>query len=319
MFDSSEPSISAAITAPSHVENHQAPNVKEKLKEKIELFQRFAVNAHFSFDQAVWGQNQNARLSLLDPRSPSYHNDHHIEAMIKATRAFLRGPFALEKELEKWNSTLAEGQQLSMDDLEVALELASSGHDLGNLTGTATVIVADEMPTLDYSAKYESAPADDSVERRSADITNRLIDHFFSSEAEKAIMAKLKPLVRHLTMQTVFDPGQTAKDLPFGQFMQYCDQIGTYFFSDQSRRQSVAGLLNEMKVRGDPPPNLAAFLNFPSERDEILIPDSKMRTEVNAILTEFGTNGNNIIPEDILGPVDRPADYQKDISILLKI
>lgn len=317
-----------SIIAPPSDDRLHTPTVKESLQRKIDLFQHFAVKAHSTFDQSVWGQNPDANLTPIDLRTPSYHNDHHIEGMIRVTRAFLeaaknnsKDPFALKEELDKWNGFYSDQQQaLTMDEFVIALDLAASGHDLGNLTKTSTVTDKDCLPVLDYSTKYEACVGA-SVERRSADITESLIDHFFTTEDEKAIMERLKPLVRHLIMQTVFDPEITSSNQCFWQFMQYSDQIGTYYFSDQSRAQSVAGLLNEMRVRGNQPPNLASFLNFPEVREKRLIPDTERdkRDEIHALLKEFGRNGNNIIPEGILGPTNRQVDYKKDILLLMNI
>lgn len=314
-----------SIIAPPSDDRLHTPTVKESLQRKIDLFQHFAVKAHSTFDLSVWGQNTDARLTPIDLRTPSYHNDHHIEGMIKATGAFLfaainnsKDPFALKKELDKWNGFYSDQQPLTMDEFVIALDLAASGHDLGNLTKTSTVTGKDCLPVLDYSTKYEAC-AGALVEGKSVDITESLIDHFFTTEDEKAIMERLKPLVRHLIMQTVFDPEITSSNQCFWQFIQYTDQIGTYYFSDQSRTQSVAGLLNEMRVRGDQPPNLASFLNFPEEREKKLIPDTERakRDEIHALLKEFGRNGNNIIPEGILGPINRPVDYKNDILLLM--
>lgn len=300
-------------------------SLPEPLPVNNEGLVKFALDAHRQFDDNIWRNNSLAQVKIGESQipSPSYHNHHHIDAMKKATKSLITAcrqgidPLGLMAQLAEWNSRYPLQEPLTLEDLEIALEIASAGHDLGNITKSASVRGQNGLPFLDFSDKYELEGLS-IVETRSADIIEKLIDHFFTTADEKAKMERLKPLVRHLIMQTVFDSQVSESSQPFWLFMQYADQIGTYFFPGQPRPQSIAGLLNEMRVRSDPPPpNLAGFLNFPEERAKALVPDANMKSKIEEIMKEAGGNSSNLNSAGLIGDTDRPVDYLQDIISLI--
>ncbi len=290
----------------------------EPLPANKESLVKFALEAHRQFDENIWRNNPQAQVKIGDNQipPPSYHNHFHVEAMIKSSKALIKAgkegqdDLGLKKDLDNWNLLHPDQAPLTLDDLEIAVEIASAGHDLGNITKSASVAEQGGFLTLDFSDKYEALAGTPDIETRSADITEQLIDHFFA--------ARLKPLIRHLIMQTVFNPQIVHSDQSFWQFIQYTDQIGTYHLSSQSRIETVAGLLNEMRVRGDPSPaNFRIFLNFPEDRAAALIPDEEIKSPLAEIL--IGAQGHEIAPilRDIYNGSERPVDYEADIIKLI--
>ncbi len=297
----------------------------EPLPHNKEGLVKFALHAHRQFDVNIWQKNPQAQIKTGEDfvDAPSYHNHNHVEAMIKATKALItackerQDPLELRTHLAEWNARYPGQELLTLDDLETAFEIASAGHDLGNITKLASVTDQNGLPVLDFSEKYEAAAGTPDIETRSADIIEKLIDHFFTTPEDKVKIAPLKPLIRHLILQTVFNPQIVDFGQPFWQFMQYCDQIGTYYFSNQSRSHAIAGLLNEMRVHNDPPANLDYFLNFPEKRAEALIDVEKTRSDIIAVLKASGGKESNLISKEIFENTERSVDYLPDITTLL--
>lgn len=316
------------ITDASAIPHPDSP--PEPLPTNKEGLVQFAKLSHKYFDDFIWRQNPQAQVKSDDGKlsAPSYHNHNHIDAMIQVTKALIsacktgqdpkQDPLKLNEQLDIWNDQHPDQVRLTLVDLETALEIASACHDLGNITQTENFQLESGELRLNYAKKYETAPGTADIETRGADITEKLIDHFFTTPEDKAKIEHLKPLIRHLIMQTVFDPDVSKSDQCFWQAIQYADQIGTYYFPSQSRTQSIAGLLNEMRARGDPPPPiLAGFLLFPDERARALIPDEKIRSQIVDILID--SQGHEIapIPPDINNGSERPVDYEADIIKLI--
>lgn len=272
-----------------------------------ELLVNSALTAHRQFDRDVW---------MI---APSYHNEDHIQACLRAvTEVFTADkkhesvPFSLQEELRAWNEKHTD-TPISKDDLELAFRLTFACHDLGNITRNPNVTFTDQgEPEFEYADKYE-AEGNAATEIRSADIAEKLIDHFFSTKSiDTERINSVKSLVRHLIMQTVFDPAQTKFDEPFWQIVQYIDQIASYSYVHATLNQTVAGLLNEMKVRGAKAPNLYDFLNFLRKRTEALVPDAATREQVGAFFKSHGgRQGEEQIPEGVTP--NTIVDYERDI------
>ncbi len=309
-----------ATPPPSHPDSPPEP-----LPHNKEGLVKFALNAHRQFDENQWKNNPSAQINLGQNQvaTPSYHNHNHIDAMIRVTKALLlasktgQDPLTVNEQLDIWNNQHPEQVRLTLEDLETALKIASACHDLGNITQSDGLQLKSGELRLNYAKKYETAPGTADIETRSSNITEKLVDRFFTTPEDKAKITHLKPLIRHLIMQTVFNPQIVDSGQPFWQFMQYSDQIGTYFFPDQPRELAIAGILNEMRVRGDPPPNLAGFLNFPEERAQALIPDQDLRREITTILTTSGGNEGNMMTKGIFENPDRQVEYLPDITALI--
>lgn len=80
--------------------------------------------------------------------------------------------------------------------------------------------------------------------------------------------------------------------------------------------QTVAGLLNEMKVRGAKAPNLYDFLNFPRKRAEALVPDAATREQVAAFFKSHGGKQDVGQIPDWVTP-GQEVNYETDIPRLL--
>lgn len=276
-----------------------------------ELLVNSALTAHRQFDRDVW---------MI---APSYHNEDHIQACLRAvTEVFTAAkahqdiPFPLTEKLQKWNSTNLNAH-IFPEDAELAFRLTFACHDLGNITRNPNVTFTDQgEPEFEYADKYE-AEGNAATEIRSADIAEKLIDHFFSTKSiDTERINSVKSLVRHLIMQTVFDPTQTKFDEPFWQIVQYIDQIASYSYVHATLNQTVAGLLNEMKVRGAKAPNLYDFLNFPRKRAEALVPDAATREQVAAFFKSHGGKQDEEQIPDWVTP-DQEVNYETDIPRLL--
>ena len=280
-----------------------------------------AIRLHEEFDRS-WRQNPRAQISIDETIiAPSYHPEDHIAAVLDATDAVFKAkkqgidPFELDRELAKWNEDKEAGMRVDLDDLEFAARIHFACHDLGNLTERAEL---NPQGDLFFTDKYLEKDA----EERSRDIATALIDWHFAQAPQEELqrMERIKPLVRHLIMQTVFNPKIATSEEPFWQFVQVVDQIGPYYFGTRSNEQQVAGLSNEWRGRGETPPqNLEEWLSFAIARLQLLTGEKE--GEVLKIFDPSSRIRSTIAasPERVrafMGGINRPVSYLDDIPRL---
>jgi hypothetical protein len=297
----------------------------ESLRDLAREVHETAVGTHRRFDLDVWRARAGASVARSSGSpAPSYHCESHVEAVVACARAVFAAaeegldPFVLRRDLGAWNA--GAGAAVDRDDLAVALEIAFSCHDLGNVTRSAELVRGPAgEPILDLGLQYDSSalyPGPE-VEIRSAAIASGLLAWF---QPGGGLAVGLEPLIRRLVLSTVFRFEVTSSLEPFWPLMQTVDMVGSYFFSGVPRCFSVAGLFNEMRVQRPGTVRLGEFLGSLHRRFELLLPDPGRRADVTAI---FERNPHGFRSGDVFPVPDRfaadpgPIAYEEAIRLLL--
>lgn len=197
--------------------------------------------------------------------TPTYHNWDHITAAFTCTDdiiADFRGgidTFNLAQQIESYKESLGteytENQEMwdrffSGPEFARTWRLMWAGHDLGNLTDSHEL---DEDGTVPYHADYLIKGA----EARSQDLTDQLIEKHFGSHDMKDIMKKFS---RHLIEQTIHIPDEEPEivlrkaGIPFHNFVQFVDQVGSGFYNRNNYALVISGLLNEFYASNEQGP-----------------------------------------------------------------
>jgi hypothetical protein len=300
-----------------------------RLGDLVRRLHALAHAAHERFDRQIWAALRDARVDLDGhPEAPSYHNQTHVQSVVDCVDAVWSrshagaDPFDLEGQLERWRSR--EGAAvLDWTLFGAALKLAFSCHDLGNITASPRVSNGDRGDiSFEFGHRYDSSALYErpEVEIRSADIAGQLLEHYLGPGE---LLDALRPLVRHLILQTIFRFDQTSSDKLFWYPMQVVDMVGSYFYAPQRRSQAVAGLFNEMRVQADGlgEVSVASFLPSLQKRFERLIPDPARQEQVLAMF-EANPHGHGrhdvfAVPEHLAQAL-RPEPFVDAITLLLR-
>ncbi len=296
------------------------------LTERVHVF---AWACHERFDREVWSGRADARVELDGTAAvPSYHNQTHVQSVVDCVRTVWRSsprlgdPFALADHLERWRAR-DDGELVDWTLLGAALSVAFSCHDLGNITASPELSVADDGSVqLELGGRYDSSALYErpEVEIRSADIACQLLAHHLG---EGPLLDALRPLVCHLILQTVFHFDQVTSEELFWFPMQVVDMVGSYFYAPQPRSHAVAGLFNEMRIQADGrgQVSVAGFLPSLAKRFERLVPDPQRRAHVLEMF-EANPHGHDrstvfAVTEELAHHL-QPIPFADAISLLLR-
>lgn len=252
-----------------------------------------AVNAHKTFDTDYKKREPIVVINAHAHHAPSYHNANHIAGanrfleIVLGTYGHNNDPFDLSGEYARYKEQVGDDSSLTARELRDAFLIAFSCHDLGNITQSAKI---DHIPapghhvTLDFATRYQLGDPSGVLETRSADIAENLIREF--SEDRWSNRESFIKFVRHIIMQTVFNPDNPPIDPPpFWTFVQVVDQIGASFFSDQLYPEALAGLLYESRINGKKLQiSPRAMWTFPAKRLTELMPEERFDQVVPMLL-----------------------------------
>lgn len=230
-----------------------------------------ASNWHSAFNSQIWGINK-----------PSFHDEFHIFSVSEAGNKLLeqasknKDPLDIQGNLKKWNDLYPEFK-LNFEEFGIALNIALTCHDLGNICETL-VSTAKTTPTPIYLKGYKSNEA----EKRSQAISAILISGL---DVDNELKIRLTKIVSHLIGETTFDPSPDSN--LFGQIMRVIDQIGSRIFSQKEKKEMERGLLEEMLYENPDVPlyNPDYFFNFPIRRITEL---GLTQTMTNDLLNTWG-------------------------------
>lgn len=207
---------------------------------------------HSAFDTLIWGANK-----------PSFHNEFHIFSVLEAGTRLLEqasknmDPLDIQGNLKKWNHLYPEFK-LTFEEFGIALKIALTCHDLGNICETLDISSKDN-PVPTYLNGYKSKDA----EKRSQEISAVIISKL---DADSQLNIRLTKIVGHLIGETTLHPGSDIT--PFGLVMRLIDQIGSRIFNQVEKKEMERGLLEEMLYENPDVPlyNPDYFFNFPIRR-----------------------------------------------------
>ena len=291
--------------------------------ELVREVRALAVAEHERFEREVWTRLPEAAVPGV-PRTPSYHNGRHVEAVCDGIEAVFAAfeagadPFGLGREARRWAEATGEPEP-GTESLRTAFGVAFACHDLGNIAASARVSVGAGGLGLEHARLYDSSSlyTTPAVEIRSASIAHELLLDRGGACARVPALARL---VEHLVLQTVFHFEKVTDDAPFWTPMQVVDMIGSYFFLSASRLDAIAGLIAEMRVQRPGSISILPFLTSLEERFEGLVADPGARREVLGIFERnaFGRTRETVfaVPERFRG-MARPVPYEEAIAALL--
>ena len=230
------------------------PSLK-KFKQIVEKITLKALKQHDQFDKLIW------------KNKPSYHNRHHIEAVIKTAAVLWKqallgnDPLCILQNLEIWNKQ--HKTNITPKEFGLIIRLVFACHDLGNISEIVTT--ANGMERIVYLHYYQSYEA----EQRSIQIADFLIRRTGLPHDQKR---KYIPLVTHLIEQTKFGYDKNYPTPLFAVFTRISDQIGNELHNKNDKK--IHGLIQE-KLRENPYYKMRPYsiINFTRIRMQILIPD----------------------------------------------
>lgn len=197
---------------------------------------------------------------------PSFHNQHHLEAIRTLTDKFATHSdthqvFDIDQDLNTWNQS--HHTTITTDEFFQLLHLAFALHDSGNVATLKSPNKHNtQVPTyslLDTSVyllpHYTSADA----EQRSIDIAQAVYHHRLDETQWQ--------LVSHLITQTIFRP--TPTDQPFHRLVATIDQLSSSLLRTDPYE---AGLIAEIKAENPQAHiDMDAISSFTQVRTNILL------------------------------------------------
>jgi YD repeat-containing protein len=217
-----------------------------------------------------------------ETHAPTYHNWDHITAAYTCTDDFLTDfrdgidPCNLAQQLVNYKELLGDEYVQNKElwdrfftgpEFALTWRLMWAGHDLGNLTDSDSF---DEDGSVPFHRDYLIKGA----EARSQDLTDQLIEKHFANHDMKDMMKKF---ARHLIEQTIYIPNEDKETverkaaIPFHNFVQLIDQVGSGFYNKNKYANIVAGLVNEFQGSNEQYPLTQtpyAFAHFPFTREQ---------------------------------------------------
>jgi hypothetical protein len=250
--------------------------------------------AYKLFDEKVWRY------------MPSFHNFDHTRAVHRTMEDYFTylkdnpsgpDPLKIRESIIKWNEDHPT-QEITFDQLELAMTVAIQCHDLGNILGG--IEESEDGEEIDgrkfrykflkkyYAGKLpnlEGEQAEETAEDRSIRITKFLLQHrdLLQKEGATPIQpppAYLEPLACHLIDETRygFSEEKGGDQSPFAIAMRVFDQIGNYIHNFYPIY--LIGLMIEMVLEyPDKVFNPHKFVNFALDRLKELLPDEDSRNE----------------------------------------
>ncbi len=245
----------------------EPPTYEEQLALSEQAFMANCQRLYDGKEQAFALRQDVIHIPLDDGSSvaPTYHNWDHITAAYTSTDDILadfsqgKDIFNLAQQVERYKESLGvdyiENQEMwdrffGGPEFALTWRLMWAGHDLGNLTDSHEF---DEDGSVPYHADYLIKGA----EARSQDLTDQLIEKHFGSHEMKDIMKKFS---RHLIEQTIYIPDEEPDvvlrkaAIPFHNFVQFIDQVGSGFYNRNNYALIVSGLLNEFRASNEQGP-----------------------------------------------------------------
>ncbi|MEI6532419.1 MAG: hypothetical protein WCO06_01125 [Candidatus Roizmanbacteria bacterium] len=284
---------------------------------------RFGIDSHTYFDKEIW---QKSALPIrIQSIAPSYHNEHHIMAILKAIDIIFfeiqRGhdAFGILSETRKFIDEIDEEYSLSITEIKIAFQLAFVMHDLGNIVHSDKVEMREGKLVLDYSSQYDWVSGN--TEIKSCVIANRILTyydhewkHLFKNNADLVY-----ELVFSIIKQTIIKLDKRAKK-PLWHVVQIIDQIASYYYSDVSIGVMTAGFMNELYVEGYKDLKINTFVGFIPHQLSVLIPKEKVRNEI-ILFFEKTRSSMSISPiewsKKYLLKDDRDVQFKSDIEWLI--
>lgn len=269
---------------------------------------------HWYFDRFKWAPycKEKKPFGFFEMHYlPSFHNDEHINATIKAADMLLQkaifakkesicneppfkiedDPFNLIGDLEKYNKK--NKTTISLDEMVSCIKIAFAGHDLGDIG---------EMKDGRFEY-FENGyhPGKDSEERSAKIFEQRLA----------TLEEQSQNFIIHLIRETTYDPKNPPKpDIPFARFMRFVDFVGNGFFNEDPDR--FLGLILEMynwETTSNRPANglekstfslnLRHFFNMVPEEFKKYFKDQKDREAILAIWKKKDWQTINDYPKGI--------------------
>lgn len=256
---------------------------KESLSKVEAHIVRLCKRAHRFFDNIIWRSvilNNTDNLNI--PKAPSFHNDKHIEATIKAADILLQkaisaerdsatnkpkdknnDPFDLIGHLKQYNE--ANNTNIEEEEMASCIKIAFAGHDLGDIGQ-----INPETGKFEYFENGYHPGAES--EKRSAEILEQRLTAL-------GLKKESRDFIIYLIKETTYDPKKPPDpEVPFARFMRFVDFVGNGFFNEDPDR--FLGLILEMY-------NWETNLNKPRKSQEKSIFSLNLRNFFNMVPQEF--------------------------------